>query len=243
MRCDRIAYAKLTPILRGTYAAQTSLTPRCPGPLSARLSLDRVTRGYFARSTSRREGPSGRMGADNAGLWCPPQEARVARGAHPERAARVAWGRGMWALAWASGARLRPVIATAIASNCHPRQMNDRNGTSDGSPGIAPPCALPGLPPRPPQGAPCGAVHSNVDEPGLSARPFWGTTGACGQTGQLLPSNRGEMGRCPERLVFGECFARKRIFGENLMDTLGIEPRASRMLSGCNTTTPCALLP
>ena len=174
MRCDRIAYAKLTPILRGTYAAQTSLTPRCPGPLSARLSLDRVTRGYFARSTSRREGPSGRMGADNAGLWCPPQEARVARGAHPERAARVAWGRGMWALAWASGARLRPVIATAIASNCHPRQMNDRNGTSDGSPGIAPPCTLPGLPPRPPQGAPCGAVHSNVDEPGLSARGLFG---------------------------------------------------------------------
>ena len=25
------------------------------------------------------------------------------------------------------------------------------------------------------------------------------------------------------------------------MDTLGIEPRASRMLSGCDTTTPCAL--
>ena len=27
----------------------------------------------------------------------------------------------------------------------------------------------------------------------------------------------------------------------SLMDTLGIEPRASRMLSGCDTTTPCAL--
>ena len=26
------------------------------------------------------------------------------------------------------------------------------------------------------------------------------------------------------------------------MDTLGIEPRASRMLSGCDTTTPCAPL-
>ena len=26
----------------------------------------------------------------------------------------------------------------------------------------------------------------------------------------------------------------------NEMDTLGIEPRASRMLSGCDTTTPCA---
>ena len=26
------------------------------------------------------------------------------------------------------------------------------------------------------------------------------------------------------------------------MDTLGIEPRASRMLSGCDATTPCALL-
>ena len=26
------------------------------------------------------------------------------------------------------------------------------------------------------------------------------------------------------------------------MDTLGIEPRASRMLSGCDTTTPCAQL-
>jgi len=25
------------------------------------------------------------------------------------------------------------------------------------------------------------------------------------------------------------------------MDTLGLEPRASRMLSGCDTTTPCAL--
>ena len=25
------------------------------------------------------------------------------------------------------------------------------------------------------------------------------------------------------------------------MDTLGIEPRASRMLSGCDTTTQCAL--
>jgi hypothetical protein len=27
----------------------------------------------------------------------------------------------------------------------------------------------------------------------------------------------------------------------NMMDTLGIEPRASRMLSGCDTTTPRAL--
>ena len=26
------------------------------------------------------------------------------------------------------------------------------------------------------------------------------------------------------------------------VDTLGIEPRASRMLSGCDTTTPCALM-
>ena len=26
----------------------------------------------------------------------------------------------------------------------------------------------------------------------------------------------------------------------NKLDTLGIEPRASRMLSGCDTTTPCA---
>ena len=26
------------------------------------------------------------------------------------------------------------------------------------------------------------------------------------------------------------------------LDTLGIEPRASRMLSGCDTTTPCAHL-
>ena len=26
------------------------------------------------------------------------------------------------------------------------------------------------------------------------------------------------------------------------MDTLGIEPRASRMLGGCDTTTPCAQL-
>ena len=30
--------------------------------------------------------------------------------------------------------------------------------------------------------------------------------------------------------------------GAKKMDTLGIEPRASRMLSGCDTTTPCALL-
>ena len=29
---------------------------------------------------------------------------------------------------------------------------------------------------------------------------------------------------------------------ERTMDTLGIEPRASRMLSGCDTTTPCAQL-
>ena len=28
---------------------------------------------------------------------------------------------------------------------------------------------------------------------------------------------------------------------DSLMDTLGIEPRASRMLSGCDTTTPRAL--
>ena len=28
--------------------------------------------------------------------------------------------------------------------------------------------------------------------------------------------------------------------GETKVDTLGIEPRASRMLSGCDTTTPCA---
>ena len=26
------------------------------------------------------------------------------------------------------------------------------------------------------------------------------------------------------------------------VDTLGIEPKASRMLSGCDTTTPCAQL-
>ena len=26
------------------------------------------------------------------------------------------------------------------------------------------------------------------------------------------------------------------------VDTLGLEPRASRMLSGCDTTTPCALI-
>ena len=29
--------------------------------------------------------------------------------------------------------------------------------------------------------------------------------------------------------------------GQRAMDTLGIEPRASRMLSGCDTTTPRAL--
>ena len=29
---------------------------------------------------------------------------------------------------------------------------------------------------------------------------------------------------------------------EAKVDTLGIEPRASRMLSGCDTTTPCAHL-
>ena len=28
---------------------------------------------------------------------------------------------------------------------------------------------------------------------------------------------------------------------DKMVDTLGIEPRASRMLSGCDTTTPCAL--
>jgi hypothetical protein len=27
----------------------------------------------------------------------------------------------------------------------------------------------------------------------------------------------------------------------NMMDTLGVEPRASRMLSGCDTSTPRAL--
>ena len=31
--------------------------------------------------------------------------------------------------------------------------------------------------------------------------------------------------------------------GETKVDILGIEPRASRMLSGCDTTTPCAHLP
>ena len=38
------------------------------------------------------------------------------------------------------------------------------------------------------------------------------------------------------------CSARRRAAGAAPLDTLGIEPRASRMLSGCDTTTPCALL-
>ena len=33
---------------------------------------------------------------------------------------------------------------------------------------------------------------------------------------------------------------RKQFRCQTEMDTLGIEPRASRMLSGCDTTTPCA---
>ena len=36
-------------------------------------------------------------------------------------------------------------------------------------------------------------------------------------------------------------FGRHSAVGKQ-MDTLGIEPRASRMLSGCDTTTPCAPL-
>ena len=36
-------------------------------------------------------------------------------------------------------------------------------------------------------------------------------------------------------------FRRHSLVGKQ-MDTLGIEPRASRMLSGCDTTTPCAPL-
>ena len=36
--------------------------------------------------------------------------------------------------------------------------------------------------------------------------------------------------------------AKTKFRPEKLMDTLGIEPRPSRMLSGCDTTTPCALL-
>ena len=36
--------------------------------------------------------------------------------------------------------------------------------------------------------------------------------------------------------------AKTRFFWQNAMDTLGIEPRASRMLSGCDATTPCAPL-
>ena len=36
------------------------------------------------------------------------------------------------------------------------------------------------------------------------------------------------------------CSARRRAAGAAPLDTLGIEPRASRMLSGCDTTTPRA---
>ena len=35
---------------------------------------------------------------------------------------------------------------------------------------------------------------------------------------------------------------RRHSLADKQMDTLGIEPRASRMLSGCDTTTPCAPL-
>ena len=35
-------------------------------------------------------------------------------------------------------------------------------------------------------------------------------------------------------------WAFKKTYISNNLDTLGIEPRASRMLSGCDTTTPCA---
>ena len=40
----------------------------------------------------------------------------------------------------------------------------------------------------------------------------------------------------------GEDFHNRHKENMKKMDTLGIEPRASRMLSGCDTTTPCAQL-
>ena len=41
--------------------------------------------------------------------------------------------------------------------------------------------------------------------------------------------------------IFGAVFKSCSIATDSdKLDTLGIEPRASRMLSGCDTTTPCA---
>ena len=51
------------------------------------------------------------------------------------------------------------------------------------------------------------------------------------------------VGRCIVTSVFiCNCLYEMSVSGLiGVMDTLGIEPRASRMLSGCDTTTPCAL--
>ena len=59
----------------------------------------------------------------------------------------------------------------------------------------------------------------------------------------IAPSKGGNCKNRAQRLVFGECFARKLVvWPAKRMDTLGIEPRAFRMRSGCDATTPCALL-
>ena len=68
-------------------------------------------------------------------------------------------------------------------------------------------------------------------EEGESGGRVWGE-------GLETRGGRGEMGKCRALSHLLGC----RRWGDENMDTLGIEPRASRMLSGCDTITPCAHL-
>ena len=97
-----------------------------------------------------------------------------------------------------------------------------------------------------------GAMHSDPDCLGLAnvdhtrarvacrnrnARRLMSHAAVCGADPLRTPTNCGGHTLCPQH--WAPCA--QHVF-EETMDTLGIEPRASRMLSGCDTTTPCARL-
>ena len=97
------------------------------------------------------------------------------------------------------------------------------------------PAATFGLPcPRDP-----GACH---DGAGCRARSL-GRHGEPWPVRSVFSLKAGKLEKCSQRLVFWRLLRAKTCFRHNIMDTLGIEPRASRMLSGCDTITPCTLLP
>ena len=87
---------------------------------------------------------------------------------------------------------------------------------------------------RPPQGtrrrtpALCAAVHNNAREPGPTAcrdpRPFRKNYIDVWPGRSISPSKGGKLENSPERLVFGECFARKRVFNKTPWTHWGLNP-------------------